>query len=92
MIKLGNRARHEGEHARVAVRGFDAHLVIEKAKRHLKRPCAVGNRGSREPTGRYVQRHLPPMIDRRGQSKPNLPYDLRPHVQRDVRVLPPIQQ
>src|SRR5881628_2384307 len=62
------------------------------------RRCAIRSNWASKQRDRYgigevtaranVQRHVPPVILMRGQGKPRLANDLRPHVERVVRVLP----
>jgi len=51
-------------------------------------PTAIRDRGRRESTGGHIEGHMPPMVHRWTQGEPNLPDNLRPHMEGGIRVLP----
>src|SRR2546425_10696955 len=65
--------------------------MVEEVEIDLKNARAVWDRGSRQPTGRDVEGHLPPVAHHRRQRKPDFTDDLRPHMKSGVSISPRLQ-
>ena len=87
----GTRLEDHREGAGVAV--GDVQTVLDEVEIHLERSVPVRDRRGRQAAGGHVQRHVPPVVERRRQSEPDLADDLDPPVQgRDGRLpVPPGQ-
>ena len=59
-----------------------------KSKSISKVQAAIRHRRGGQAARGHVERHVPPMIDRRGEREPDLADDLRPHVQCGAGLLP----
>src|SRR5436309_5654469 len=91
-IKFGHGARRKRKRGLTAVRGLDAQQMVDKIEIDLKDARSTGHRGRGQPTGRDVERGVPPMVGLRRQRKPDFTDDLGPHVQRGVRVSPLVER
>ena len=87
-VEVGDRAGDERQASRRAVGATDDEHVVDEVEDDVERAPLVRNRGGGEATRRHVERHVPPMVLLRGERHPHLADDLRPHVERGVRVLP----
>ena len=72
----------------VGVAVGDSEAMLHEVEVDLKRSVAVRDRRGRQAARRDVQRHLPPVIQRRREREADLADDLGPQVQRRDRGLP----
>ena len=87
-VELRDRHRHELDRAAIAAARSNVELVNDKVEVDLERFTAVRHASRRETGGGGIERHLPRVVEPRHLRESNLAHDLRPHVQRLVRVLP----
>src|SRR5439155_21027410 len=85
-------ARLEGDAGAASVRALD-HEVMRReieADQHEAIADRKGKRG--EPARRYLQRGVPVMVREVREGEGELAHDLRPHVQRRVRIPPAVER
>jgi hypothetical protein len=87
-IKICDRHRSEGNAATLAAIRLHAELMGDEIEIHLEVFLAIRHRPGGEAARGRVERHLPAMVEPRHAGKPDLAYDLHPHVQCFIGVLP----
>src|ERR1041384_1235892 len=87
-VKVRDRARLKCERLRRAVIRVNEQSMFDEVKIHLKRSIAVRHRRSREPSRCNIEGGIPPVIYQRSLHQSNLAYDLSPHMQCAVGILP----
>src|SRR5204863_323121 len=91
-VEVRDGSRGEGNALRYAVAGPRHELVIQEIEFQLDVALGIGHRRGAEPARRDVERHLPPVILHRRQGEARLAHDLRPAMQRRLRVRPIAQR
>src|SRR5437016_7507596 len=91
-IELGNCARLQRDRLLRAIAAVNEQFVIDEVELDLKGFVPVWNGGGGQTPRVHIERHVPPMIDLRGELEPDFPYDLRPHVKIVVSRLPLLER
>src|SRR5579872_1819886 len=66
--------------------------MLDEIEPQLEGAIAIGHTRGGEAARGDVERHVPPMIDERGEAQANLADDLRPHVEGGVGIFPGIER
>jgi hypothetical protein len=82
----GHGPHRDGPDGALARRHDDA--MVDEVEVDLEAPGTVRDRRRRETARGHVERHVPRVVDPRRPGEPDLPDDLRPAVERRVRILP----
>src|SRR5207247_7192420 len=90
-VELRYRMGPQRDRPHRALTGLDQEPVVDEVEIELERPRAVRDRGRRQPARGHVEGDVPRVVDPGTPGQADLPDDLRPPVQRGVRVLPVLQ-
>src|SRR5580700_6845834 len=87
-IELGHRSRLQFHCLRRAPTRLDDQLMLDEIELNLEIPVSIRNRRRRQAARVDIESDLPPVVDARTQRHPHLAYNLCPHMQRGVSILP----
>jgi len=91
-IELSHRPRLERYRGVTAVRALDDELMRDEVERDRDDALVDRQRQRGEPAWRDLQGGVPVMVGERRQGERQFADDLRPQLQRDVRVPPPVER
>jgi hypothetical protein len=93
-VELGDgQSVDQRERAHLAATGFHDQGVVDEVEIDLKRDALRRVHGARRQSAHVdVERHVPPVVARRGGRHPDLADDLRPQVQRLLGGFPVLQR
>jgi hypothetical protein len=88
LVEVGDAARLQRHPAHDAVGRTDGQRMRQEVEDDLDAAAARGHQRRGQADGVDVERHVPPVVDRRGQRHAHLADDLGPQVQGVAGVLP----
>ena len=92
LVEVRHRAWREGHGFDGPLTRGDAEAVINEVELHGAGPTAIRNRGRGEATGGHIERDMPLVVQLWTQDEPNLPDNLRPHMQGGIGIVPGCQR
>src|SRR5215467_1909786 len=81
LVEVRDRAWRERHGFDGPITRGDAEVVRNEVEINGEGPTAIRNRGRGESTGGHIERDMPPVVHWWTQDEPNLPDNLRPHMQ-----------
>src|SRR5579863_2589865 len=87
-VKIGDRSRRQRDYSLYAPVRLNNQLVMNEIELNLENPTLVGNGRSCQAEWSNVERDFPPVVNFRTERQSDFAYDLGPHVEGGIGVLP----